>query len=523
MQAHQFRARLYGLTYSGLVLGTVFLSSIFNEQSPLFALMLNAPYMFSGSLVFLYFLNTFVLYKGNKRRPPRRRDNFYQLAQHDPALAALVCEVENEMREAEQLVTWERGYVRRLLAGPGRDVDAEDRAEAARMKAEQREAEAIEAAEARGLERVLGPVRRAVNHASEVVSGVLHRAAARLLRGSGFSGGHLATRLLTGIIMQLMISYTTAVFLCFHFADALEDWLESNWSEELEALYVTCTIIAASITSAIVFVQALLSLRNFRTHIARLRRGDYEFVPGGKQHNRFDLNDTIGYTGFQVREHSPQRESHWAALTGCWAAPPRPGSVAPQVGYGFVGFLYLFLIAMLLMTLVWAVIYVDAVYEFVIEYLITELLFIPVLSVSVFIYVQKYMTRLFFLNRADGDATGASDGKFYTRRFHAFSHYEYFMTFINAMRGIVSFLFSRLLYPFGFTLLYCTRLDVCVVVQGVEFMDEGHSAYVGMVLADHHHNNPVLVMFVHFLTLSVTERGTRGAAEARGTTAALAR
>ena len=199
-----------------------------------------------------------------------------------------------------------------------------------------------------------------------------------------------------------------------------------------------------------------------------------------------------------------------------------PWSVAAQVGYGFVGFLYLFLIAMLLMTLVWAIIYVDAVYEFVIEYLITELLFIPVLSVSVFIYVQKYMTRLLFLNREDGDATGASDGKFYTRRFHAFSHYEYFMTFINAMRGIVSFLFSRLLYPFGFTLLYCTRLDVCVVVQGVEFMDEGHSAYVGMVLADHHHNNPVLVMFVHFLTLSVTERGTRGADEARETTIRIA-
>jgi len=120
-----------------------------------------------------------------------------------------------------------------------------------------------------------------------------------------------------------MISYTTAVFLCFHFADALEDWLESKWSEELEALYVTCTIIAASITSTIVFVQALLSLRNFRTHIARLRRGDYEFVPGGKQHNRFDLNDTIGYTGFQVREHNfiKESESHRAALTGCWVTP----------------------------------------------------------------------------------------------------------------------------------------------------------------------------------------------------------
>jgi hypothetical protein len=183
-----------------------------------------------------------------------------------------------------------------------------------------------------------------------------------------------------------------------------------------------------------------------------------------------------------------------------------------QVGYGLVGFFYLFIISMLLMVLIWALIYVPTVRDFFVQVLLAQYLFLPVLSIVVWVYVQRLLMRRLFLSpRAmagkDGAAASVSDGRFYTPRHLGVAHYEYFSTFVNTMRGIISFLFSRLLYPFGFTLLFSTRLDLSVMVRGFEFMDEGHTSYLGMVLAEHHHNNPVLLMFIHWLTVDVTRRG----------------
>ena len=75
------------MLYSGLVLGTVILSSVFNDQSLVYALVLNAPYMLCGALVFLYFFHAFTLYKGSKRRPARRRNSVVLAAIADEAVA----------------------------------------------------------------------------------------------------------------------------------------------------------------------------------------------------------------------------------------------------------------------------------------------------------------------------------------------------------------------------------------------------------------------------------------------------
>ena len=163
---------------------------------------------------------------------------------------------------------------------------------------------------------------------------------------------------------------------------------------------------------------------------------------------------------------------------------------------------------MVVMLFIWALVFIESVREFFLNKLLAQWLFIPLLSVVLFMQIQRITMRRWFLNPKDGDATGTSDGRFYTRKFNAFSNYEYFMTFVNTMRGFISFLFSRLLYPFGFTLLFGTRLDISVLVQGVEWLDEGYTSYLGMVLADHHHNNPVLIMFVHYLTADITLNGT---------------
>ena len=117
-----------------------------------------------------------------------------------------------------------------------------------------------------------------------------------------------------------------------------------------------------------------------------------------------------------------------------------------------------------------AVIYIESVRDSVIQMLIT--LSLPVLSVTIFIMVQKAAIRWYYLSSKVGDETGGTDGHFYTPHFNSFSHYEYFMTFISTMRGFISYLWSRLLTPLGFLFFFSTRLDRCGVVQGWESMDE---------------------------------------------------
>ena len=290
------------MLYSGLVLGTVILSSVFNDQSLVYALVLNAPYMLCGALVFLYFFHAFTLYKGSKRRPARRRNSVVLAAIADEAVREAVNDIELSIRESEDLLTWERQYVRRLLAREGRNIDAEDAAEDAAHRAEERETDAAEAAAEKGLEKARGAVRRASKRVSQFLGGILGAVGGRLLLGAGFVGGRFSTRLLCGIIMQLMISYNLAVFLCFQFVAIAEPYFGGNWDEEIEALFIIGSISAASLVFLIVFLQALMTLRNFRIHIGRLRRGDYAFVPGGKKKNKFDLNDTVGYMGFQVKK-----------------------------------------------------------------------------------------------------------------------------------------------------------------------------------------------------------------------------
>ena len=306
-------------------MGTVILSSVFNDQSQVYALVLNFPYMVCGGLVFLYFLHAFLLYKGSKRRPARRRSSVALPSVMDERLRALVAEVELNVRENEQSITWERSYLRRLLAGEHRDIEAEDKAEALALRAEEREADAAEAAAETGFESVRGATRRALRRAGTWLGGTLFAIASRLLFGAGFSGGRLSTRLLCGIVMQLMISYNLAVFMCFQFAGIAEPYFGSDWDAEIEALFIIGSIVAAVLTFIVVFLQSLITLRNFRSHISRLRRGDYAFIPGGKK-NTLDLSSTVGYMGFQVRSAARGRCVYTSALT---RVPPRwPGTAA---------------------------------------------------------------------------------------------------------------------------------------------------------------------------------------------------
>jgi hypothetical protein len=180
---------------------------------------------------------------------------------------------------------------------------------------------------------VRGVLRRWVRRAGDGCAWLLHACGARLLLGAGLSGARLSTRLLCGLVMQLMISYNVAVYLCFELSSLAEPFFGGDWDDAVEALFVIGSIVAAVLTYCVIFVQTMITLRTFRWHVGRLRAGDYGFVPGGKRKYTYDLSDTVGYMGFQVRPRG-LCACAWArvcatacvrALTGCWCARGRRG------------------------------------------------------------------------------------------------------------------------------------------------------------------------------------------------------
>ena len=182
------------------------------------------------------------------------------------------------------------------------------------------------------------------------------------------------------------------------------------------------------------------------------------------------------------------------------------------MGYALVGYVLMFIVLELVMIFLWAIIYVPSVRDYFWNLIVKELLFIPVLSVTIFIQIQRLISRRVFLP----DKTS----RFWTTKSLLFTHYEYFMVYVNAMRGILAYLYSRLLIPVGFIVLFSARLDKSMMVQGLEWLDEGYCNYIGMILADHHSNNPSVVLFVQFLTVALENRVALGLVDFDGPEAA---
>eukprot|EP00160_Parvularia_atlantis_P020423 Unigene8467_Nuclearia_a/m.25923 Unigene8467_Nuclearia_a/g.25923 ORF Unigene8467_Nuclearia_a/g.25923 Unigene8467_Nuclearia_a/m.25923 type:complete len:787 (-) Unigene8467_Nuclearia_a:2427-4787(-) len=468
---HRHRGRMFGMVYSGLVLCTVFLTALYNEQSRAYALVLNAPYMLCGSLVFIYFAGAFAFY-----RPPPPPSNESQGKWKD-RLRPLPLE--------RHFFDFEQSYVRRLLT-PLQKIEQLKAYEAkllARRKKEDAEDTIAEKASENGsMSKGYGSVRRFFVGIGDWFGKLFSAIFDRMVFGYENAKCRFSTRLLTGLLMNLMIVYELSIFLDFQSVSLAQPYLGTELSDEAETLIIWTTVAATSLAFLIIALQALLTLRTYRIHMAQIRRGDYTFIPGGRAKLDYDLNDTAGFVGFQV-------------------------------GYGFVGFFFMFMLAELIMVLIWSIIYVESVRNFIWNELVKQLLFLPLLSVMIFIQVQKMVVRRVYLGKNVGNETGGTDGRFYTPFFNSFSHYEYFMTFVSTMRGFISYLYSRLLTPLGFMFLFSTRLDRCAVIQGWEFMDEGYRSYIGMVIADHHYNNPINLTFLLELSMYIDEKKMHGQEE----------
>ncbi|KAM9449849.1 stimulated by retinoic acid gene 6 protein-like [Clarias gariepinus] len=80
----------------------------------------------------------------------------------------------------------------------------------------------------------------------------------------------------------------------------------------------------------------------------------------------------------------------------------------------------------------------------------------------------------------------------------AFHTFNYYLFFFNVILGLGSCVL-RLIKSALVALMLVSRIERTVMTQGFEKLDASHCTWVGMIITDHHHNNPVLVCFCHLL------------------------
>lgn len=89
----------------------------------------------------------------------------------------------------------------------------------------------------------------------------------------------------------------------------------------------------------------------------------------------------------------------------------------------------------------------------------------------------------------------------------AFHCFNYFFFFYNVVMG-VSNCILRLLCSIVTGTWLVSRIDRTIMQRGYETMDAGYSTWIGMIFADHYHNNPVMVCFCQLLVSNSLERHT---------------
>ncbi|KAL1917623.1 uncharacterized protein VTP21DRAFT_4016 [Calcarisporiella thermophila] len=207
-------------------------------------------------------------------------------------------------------------------------------------------------------------------------------------------------------------------------------------------------------------------LRRFTKDILVLRKGDYYLVKGRKKQNIIRLDDNIRFIG-----------------TG--------------IGFGLFG-CFLFISELFLIGLFFiAIYYVNRFREAFVRHVLQGTVFWSVV-ISLFLWsAQKLITRRVFTE---------DENRFVIKRRRMFFHYAYFMTFADFSVGLTSYILRMTTMAFRIA-FFSIRADRTIERWNIRSQDRGFLAYLGVLLYDHHINNPIILTFVGIL-LQITSANT---------------
>ncbi|XP_029297400.1 STRA6-like [Cottoperca gobio] len=218
----------------------------------------------------------------------------------------------------------------------------------------------------------------------------------------------------------------------------------------------------------------------YRKHLKRLWKGQKGFLPE-KFHNPSSA----------VSVASIARYSGWQIAFTLW-------------GYLIVHFVHFLFALLLVYVLVLPIMHGKAL-------IMLHNLGIILLTISLVIalvIVQVVLVQIFFLQDKMSPTDKQKPLAINNRK--AFHCFNYFFFFYNVVMGISNCII-RLLCSIVLGTWLVSRIDRSIMQRGYESMDAGYTTWIGMIFADHYHNNPVMVCFCQLLVSNMLERHTTSA------------
>uniref|UniRef100_UPI0037E81797 STRA6-like n=1 Tax=Semicossyphus pulcher TaxID=241346 RepID=UPI0037E81797 len=131
------------------------------------------------------------------------------------------------------------------------------------------------------------------------------------------------------------------------------------------------------------------------------------------------------------------------------------------------------------------------------------IILLTIVLVIALVILQVALVQIFFLQ--DKMSTTDKQKPLALNNRKAFHCFNYFFFFYNVVMGISNCIL-RLLFSTVVGTWLVSRIDRTIMQRGYETMDAGYSTWVGMIFADHYHNNPVMVCFCQLLVSNTLEK-----------------
>ncbi|KAM9856960.1 STRA6-like [Aulostomus maculatus] len=213
----------------------------------------------------------------------------------------------------------------------------------------------------------------------------------------------------------------------------------------------------------------------YRKHLRRLWRGEKGFLPE-KFHNPRSA----------VSVASIARYSGWQIAFTLW-------------GYLIVHFIH-FLVALLFVYVIVLPVQHGKALNMLSNLGIITLTIALVIAMVI---LQVVLVQIFFLQDKMSPTDKQKPLALNNRK--AFHCFNYFFFFYNVIMGISNCIL-RLLCSIVVGTWLVSRIDRTIMQRGYENMDVGYSTWIGMIFADHYHNNPAMVCFCQLLVSNSQER-----------------
>ncbi|XP_065065632.1 stimulated by retinoic acid gene 6 protein-like [Rhopilema esculentum] len=294
-----------------------------------------------------------------------------------------------------------------------------------------------------------------------------------------------STRIISAFMVSGITIYIITVKLLFtvwYFDFVLEDFVQTEkfkttinrfFPDDKTLLYeigihldiwIVCLYVAIGIASVKTYLVFLNMLSWYRGHITRLRKGEKSWLPSAVRKLSASppslLAAGMKYAGFQV------------AYTA-WA-------------FMITVFLLLLILGAASSFLIYPAF--NGKSAFILEFLAQIW---PAILLSVLLYLSQFLSAKYLFLQQSGAVMSIDNRSI----FHLSSYY---MFFFNMFLGLFSCL-MRIIKGLVIGVLFLERVQKSLLPRSFENMDPGYYAYVGYILVEHYHANPVQCVFFYLL------------------------